>query len=287
MLISRPNSTTIRFVNAPRSFSGAFTLIELLVVIAIIAILAAILMPVFAQAREKARTTTCSSNLKQIGTAILMYTQDYDEGLPGYFKRREYVGQPRKERFWTGTLQPYTKNGGTSPANGIFECPSWYERKLEAAVDKPDCYGSGYYAGNYPPFTDYFSSYGIVFGVSLEDLDSGYFGDGTQASPFWMSAGSEWFASTAAGDYARTLGEVNRVAENAIVGDGATWFRQTTPTGGFVLTALGCESAEMHQQGGNFVFLDGHTKWLARNPERYLMQRKDGLWVKKFFYWAE
>src|SRR5690349_16808444 len=60
----------------------AFTLIELLVVIAIIAILAAILFPVFAQAREKARQAACLSNSKQIGLALLMYLQDYDEALP-------------------------------------------------------------------------------------------------------------------------------------------------------------------------------------------------------------
>src|SRR2546425_2646692 len=60
----------------------AFTLIELLVVIAIIAILAAILFPVFAQAREKARQATCVSNLKQLGTAAMMYAQDYDETWP-------------------------------------------------------------------------------------------------------------------------------------------------------------------------------------------------------------
>jgi len=60
----------------------AFTLIELLVVIAIIAILAAILFPVFAQARETARTSSCLNNMKQIGTSVLMYAQDFDEGFP-------------------------------------------------------------------------------------------------------------------------------------------------------------------------------------------------------------
>src|SRR5476651_819462 len=65
----------------PRSRHG-FTLIELLVVIAIIAILAAILFPVFARAREQARRTSCLSNMKQIGLALFMYAQDYDETLP-------------------------------------------------------------------------------------------------------------------------------------------------------------------------------------------------------------
>lgn len=102
--------------------SRAFTLIELLVVIAIIAILAAILFPVFAQARESARQATCISNEKQMGLGIMMYVQDYDETYPmAYY----YVnGATSKNGYvqWTGLVDPYVKQlkGNTS----IWVCPS-------------------------------------------------------------------------------------------------------------------------------------------------------------------
>lgn len=107
------------------SRARGFTLIELLVVIAIIAILAAILFPVFAQAREQARKTACLSNMKQIGIALTMYRQDFDgrgpfggweAGPAGQFNTND----PTSKFFedWQFTLQPYVKNAQ------MFRCPS-------------------------------------------------------------------------------------------------------------------------------------------------------------------
>jgi prepilin-type N-terminal cleavage/methylation domain-containing protein/prepilin-type processing-associated H-X9-DG protein len=90
-----------------RLTNRAFTLIELLVVIAIIAILAAILFPVFAQARDKARQASCQSNLKQWGNAFMMYSQDYDENLP--YNYHYNTGQTMLW-WWEDDLQPYVKN---------------------------------------------------------------------------------------------------------------------------------------------------------------------------------
>jgi prepilin-type N-terminal cleavage/methylation domain-containing protein/prepilin-type processing-associated H-X9-DG protein len=101
-----------------RPTSGAFTLIELLVVIAIIAILAAILFPVFAQARERARGISCLSNQKQIALAVVMYAGDYDETLvPG----RIVIGNPfffNSVQYFDTRLDPYIKS------ESIWTCPS-------------------------------------------------------------------------------------------------------------------------------------------------------------------
>jgi prepilin-type N-terminal cleavage/methylation domain-containing protein/prepilin-type processing-associated H-X9-DG protein len=117
----------------PRSRTPGFTLIELLVVIAIIAILAAILFPVFAQAREKARAISCLSNLKQIGTGNMMYLQDWDETYPLGYTWQEPDG-PWGGTMWTVSLAPYIQkygDTGTDFVNGqlngtanIYSCPS-------------------------------------------------------------------------------------------------------------------------------------------------------------------
>jgi prepilin-type N-terminal cleavage/methylation domain-containing protein/prepilin-type processing-associated H-X9-DG protein len=121
-----------------RKRTPAFTLIELLVVIAIIAILAAILFPVFARARENARRSSCQSNLKQIGLGFMQYTQDYDERFP------MSTYPTATDGAWPTLLQPYLKS------RQIFKCPSdsrdvgcsfvvnnYFSQQAQAAVDSP------------------------------------------------------------------------------------------------------------------------------------------------------
>lgn len=95
-----------------------FTLIELLIVIAIIAILAAILFPVFAQVREKARQTSCASNLNQIGLAFAQYVQDNDETYPSVYSGQSNQISAGQIKFWPYAIYPYVKSAG------VYRCPN-------------------------------------------------------------------------------------------------------------------------------------------------------------------
>ncbi|RYX83641.1 DUF1559 domain-containing protein [bacterium] len=132
-------SATISSPN--KSYKFAFTLIELLVVIAIIAILAAILFPVFARARENARRASCQSNLKQVGLGMIQYSQDYDERLPdSWYGAGNGASDATTKYKWMDAILPYIKS------TQVFTCPSASEQiytpaqKLTAASD--NFYGS-------------------------------------------------------------------------------------------------------------------------------------------------
>jgi prepilin-type N-terminal cleavage/methylation domain-containing protein len=253
-----------------------FTLIELLVVIAIIAILAAILFPVFAQAREKARTISCLSNQKNLGTAVLMYARDYDEGIIPWLTcgSGQGCGTPtRAQRLWTGVIQPYVKNGGGfNPPGGIMACPSWSQAKLLLAADAADCDGVGGLEPFFPPL-ELYSHFGISFN------DTSVHGSGNSpGDPFWQFAGSLSYPPGTGGLVTRYLPEIKRPAETAFISDGVTMVG-----GGSFVIAMGCEAAEMHQQGGNHIFLDGHAKRIARSSQRYVQQGPNGKWYQTYF----
>jgi len=157
-----------------------FTLIELLVVIAIIAILAAILFPVFARAREKARQTSCLNNGKQLCLAFQMYAQDYDETLPNYWYGAS-VG------YWCVVIHPYIKN------EQIFVCPSRPELKYG-----PGSTGGGGWGINYPAIGGAYVSLAsiarpaetVLIGEIDRDRNQGvtYTPNGSTTSDFYRNA---------------------------------------------------------------------------------------------------
>jgi prepilin-type N-terminal cleavage/methylation domain-containing protein/prepilin-type processing-associated H-X9-DG protein len=218
-----------------RRNTSAFTLIELLVVIAIIALLAAILFPVFAQAREKARETVCLSNTRQIGTAVRMYVQDYDETFP-IFHAYNFMpppGQPGHKGI-EDELYPYTKN------SDLFKCPNDsgsppQKQERPTANSYRDAYGSSY------RFTA--TCFTIVGGPN------GSFQNNNPISASYVPR----VVTDAAFQYP---------AETRLMRDEMLpWFSDERDPNGTKYGYAGGWYQQWHPRGGGFVFADGHAKF--------------------------
>lgn len=145
----------------------AFTLIELLVVISIISVLAAILFPVFARARENARRASCLSNLKQLGLGVMMYTQDYDDTYP--------IATDTSRVFWMLLIYPYVKN------SQLFVCPS--NTTYPDSVDTNQIDFS-----SYTSLTRSQSSYCMNEYFGKPDVATAYQDQGAQVPPLKLSS---------------------------------------------------------------------------------------------------
>ena len=238
-----------------------FTLIELLVVIAIIAILAAILFPVFAQAREKARAVACLSNTKQLNTSMQMYSQDYDETMVLAIEWNHWS-------IWTDRIQPYMKSWD------IMYCPSGGNVRLPISWDKPQYR----WWANWR----YFVQYG--YNASYLNMANGQcsniqiagnaFGPPDALAAINQPAATVMLAETgqdAEADIPDQLGtnivyapggwwvpEMCTYGDWGIFGDNSLWYALDGTT---KVTQMGFFRPR-HSDGGNVTFCDGHSKFM-------------------------
>jgi prepilin-type processing-associated H-X9-DG protein len=225
---------------ADRHPRTAFTLIELLVIIANMAILAAILFPVFAQARDKSRQATCQSNLKQLGMAIMMYVQDYDESYP------LYAMFPDQVSHWYDLINQYIK--ARNFTSSIYFCPSVTKKSIggnEAAG----------YGVNFLHVIQYPSQFSATWGPS--PCPSRNFGPARMAS---LSRPANTFMIT---DTEQDCGPHQGSGWAAIycpieLPQGPSWAADACVDKTWGL-------AKRHAGGGNYLMADGHNQWMRRD----------------------
>jgi len=255
----------MRYENSRRT---AFTLIELLVVIAIIAILASILFPVFARARENARRASCMSNLKQFGLGLMMYVQDYDEKYPPY--QTVDIGVAPPDGSWLGSslpndwvweqlLYPYTKS------IQIFKCPSGYDLN------------SGYV--NKPRFGNYGAN-SSLFGGSTSTINMSAVA--SPSSTYAMMDAGLFIMYSAYADPSSSSAKTDNGTYLPGIGDLGN---ACTASATYASLQNDCESGR-HLGGVNMAFADGHVKWLktsivsveAQKPASTTNPKAGGAW---------
>ncbi len=222
------------------SHKRAFTLIELLVVIAIIAILAAILFPVFARARENARRTSCMSNLKQINLGMIQYTQDYDEHYPVYIPSNGVSGA--RPYGWADALDPYLKS------TQIFQCPS----ESTGPAASPESTG----------YSDY--AYNLWIGGFYTTSSA------SRQAGLSLSLFTQPTLSVVLCDYQATS-SIGYITGGNPGYANSGYFYNPTDTG-LALIPGGVR----HLDGANMAFVDGHAKWFKGNPTTNIMSNVYG-----------
>lgn len=255
-----------------------FTLIELLVVIAIIAILAAILFPVFARARENARRASCQSNLKQIGLAIMQYAQDYDEKMPivvsqttdSALTATTGLGQVAGQGShwgWIEVIYPYVKS------KGIYICPSDAQQSIKK--------GSSYAMNRYLGWTSSLSPKQVASSsLPCYNSQGSFCGD----EPYALAAiqvPAEKVLASEFGQYAQyTTSASNYRASYCSMplpdnlAGGANFMSLNHKTTSIVVNVTGT-----HLETGNFLFADGHVKAIVSFGDSSTVPAATNPWI--------
>ena len=238
----------------------AFTLIELLVVIAIIAILAAILFPVFAQAREKARQTSCLSNMKQVGLGIMMYSQDYDETFP---LGSHLLGTATAATTWQDLIEPYVKSGVSGTGVNVVQranapfwiCPSTGTNPTNLPADPLAFPVADYQPNFFSKAFSYINNSNLMPTMHRAALPLGWFPLGIQSMASVDSAASRVLAVEGSGYVGNTGGDDTNNCTGTETGF------PTLPGRLLGRRENYAAARYRHSGGSNVVLADGHAKW--------------------------